>query len=125
VKVKCIKFLSPLGDGQELDSCTYMTVGKQYIVLGVSFTKNNRRVYLEDDTGGPGYCDIRQFEIISNFIPSNWSVEYEKDFDALSLYPKSWIDDKSFFEKFVNEEDPDATKLYYKERDLIYEEEPK
>lgn len=125
MKVKCIKFLSPLGDGMELDSCTYMTIGKEYIVLGISLEKNARNVYLECDSGQPGYLDIRQFDIVSNYIPSNWVVNYRLNFDALSFYPKSWTENANFFEKFINENDPDAVKLYRRERDIIYKEEPK
>ena len=39
MKVKCKKFLSPFGDGFELDSIEFLTKEKEYIVLAISIDK--------------------------------------------------------------------------------------
>lgn len=126
MKVRCKKFLSPLRDKVELNSSAFLTKGKEYIILGINFNQHDRDVYIEDDSGAlPGYFDIRQFEIVSNYIPSNWVMEYLENFDTLSFYPKSWIETENFWDRFIDDNDPEMIALYEKERDLIYQEEPK
>ncbi|HEV2523810.1 MAG TPA: hypothetical protein VGU44_01590 [Gammaproteobacteria bacterium] len=125
MKVRCKKFLSEDREKKELDSRTGLTKGKEYIVLGISFSEHNRRIYMQDDDEDelPGYFDIRQFDIISNYIPSNWIVEYSENFDTLGFYPKSWVEAKNFWDRFIDDDDPEMIALFEKEKALIYREE--
>ena len=127
MKVKCKKFLSPFGDGMELESSGFLTIGREYIVLAIDINKRNVcKVYIEDDSKElPGYFDIRQFDVVSNYIPSRWVIEYREEFNSLAFYPKSWVEHEDFWDRFIDDHDPEMIALFEKERDLIYEEEPK
>ncbi|HXH55217.1 MAG TPA: hypothetical protein VNK03_05700 [Gammaproteobacteria bacterium] len=125
MKVRCKKFLSEDRERKELDSRMGLTKGKEYIVLGISFSEHTRRIYMHDDDEGqfPGYLDIRQFDVTSNHIPSNWIVEYSENFDVLSFYPKSWVEAENFWDRFIDDDDPEMIALFEKEKELIYREE--
>lgn len=112
-------------DGREINSSSFLTLGKEYVVLAlmININKNKRIVYIESDDNKPGFFDLRQFEIISNYIPSSWEVEYVPEIDKLYLMPRSWLKYNCFWDKFVDDEDPEAVKLYSLERDVIYKEE--
>ncbi|HRA42148.1 MAG TPA: hypothetical protein PLV31_00475, partial [Gammaproteobacteria bacterium] len=71
----------------------------------------------------PGYFDIRQFDIVSNYVPSNWVVEYNESFDNISFYPRSWIEAENFWDRFIDDDDPEMIALFEKEKELIYREE--
>lgn len=130
MKVRCKKFLSSDREKRELEEKQGLTKGKEYIVLGISFNKHDRYIYMNDDDEDqlPGYFDIRQFDIVSDYIPSNWVIEYDEKFDSLGFYPKSWINEQNlstesgFWEKFVDG-DHDMIALFEKEKELIYREE--
>jgi hypothetical protein len=125
MKVRCKKFLSPDREKRELDSSMSLMKGKEYIVLGISFSEHDRYVYMhgDDENQLPGYCDIRQFDIVSNYVPSNWVVEYNENFDNISFYPRSWIEAENFWDRFIDDDDPEMIALFEKEKELIYREE--
>ncbi|MBP9763791.1 MAG: hypothetical protein KBD03_00555 [Gammaproteobacteria bacterium] len=125
MKVRCKKFLSEDRERKELDSRMGLTKEKEYIVLGISFSEHNRRIYMHDDDEDelPGYFDIRQFDIVSNYVPSNWVVEYNENFDNISFYPRSWIEAENFWDRFIDDDDPEMIALFEKEKELIYREE--
>jgi hypothetical protein len=124
MKIKCKKFLSESADRKELEISGALTKGREYIVLGISTSDRDRSFYIEcDDSTLPGYFDVRQFDVVSNYLPSSWQAEYVENLCSLDFYPKSWIEADNFLERFVNDEDPDMIALFEKERDLIYREE--
>lgn len=123
MKVICKKFIY---DGKEIkeDSDYWLTKEKDYIVLGIDITESITLLYLQSDTGQAAYFNIKGFDIVSNYIPSCWVVDFGEEKDSMSMYPKSWLEAENFWEEFV-EDDIDMVELYEKERDLIYEEEPR
>lgn len=125
MKVRCKKFLSEDRERKELDSRIGLTKGKEYIVLGISFSGHDRRIYMLDDDEDqlPGYLDIRQFDIVSNYVPSSWVVTYSENFDVLDFYPKSWVEAENFWDRFIDDNDPEMIALFEKEKELIYREE--
>lgn len=110
-------------DGTIIENSDFLTIDKEYVVLSLSIRKKAKTIYLISDDGEPGYFDLRQFEIISNYLPSNWIVEYREDFDVLELLPESWVKDETFWDKFIDEKSQNAIELFEKEKKLIYEEE--
>ncbi|HXH55198.1 MAG TPA: hypothetical protein VNK03_05595 [Gammaproteobacteria bacterium] len=125
MKVRCKKFLSEDKEKKELDSKPGLTKGKEYIVLGISFSERDRDVYMHDNDEDqlPVYYNIRQFDITSNYIPSNWIVEYNENFDVLSFYPRLWAEAENFWDRFIDDNDPEIIALFEKEKELIYREE--
>ncbi|HXH55480.1 MAG TPA: hypothetical protein VNK03_07055 [Gammaproteobacteria bacterium] len=126
MKVKCKKFLSEDRERKEVDSRIGLTKGKEYIALGIRFSEHDRQIYMLDDDDEdelPGYFDIRQFDIVSNYVPSNWVVEYNENFDVLDFYPKSWVEAENFWDRFIDDNDPEMIALFEKEKELIYHEE--
>jgi len=123
IKVKCKKFLSPFGDGEELEICSFLTKGKVYILLGMSFC-HHRLFFIEDDEGQMIGVDIRQFDILSDYLPSRWMVENKAAQNYLSFFPKSWVAAENFWDRLQDDNDPEMVELYRMERDLIYQEEP-
>ncbi len=124
MKVKYKKFLIEGENETELDSIGEITKEKEYIVLGISFSKRDRDIYIHyDEDQLPGYFDIRQFDIVSNYVPSNWIVRYRENFDNISFYPKSWVEAENFWDRFIDDNDPEMIALFEKEKKLIYREE--
>jgi len=56
-------------------------------------------------------------------VPSNWVVEYNESFDNISFYPRSWIEAENFWDRFIDDDDPEMIALFEKEKELIYREE--
>jgi hypothetical protein len=119
-----LKFLDTYG--KEVPNSPWLTKGKEYIVLGLFINKKETKLYLESDDGQAAYFDIQGFEILSNYIPSNWNLFYQNT--TISLYPKKWkaVGEKGvrgFWEGYTDGE-LEMVELYEQERDLIYGEEP-
>ena len=125
MKLRCKKILSRNKESRETGLNGGLTKGKEYIVLGISFSAHDRDIYMhyDDEDRLPGYFDIRQFDIVSNYVPSNWVVEYNESFDNISFYPRSWIEAENFWDRFIDDDDPEMIVLFEKEKELIYREE--
>ena len=75
--IKCVKILSLFDKIDRGLKTDYLTVGKEYIVLVVYFEKNTLSFQIEDDRGSLTIFEANQFEIISNYIPTNWEVNFD------------------------------------------------
>jgi len=75
MKVLCIRRINPITD-EKTDSDSWLTIGKSYTVLSVSFELQRGMSYriLADDHKTPVLFDARQFEIIDHKIPTNWMI---------------------------------------------------
>ena len=109
---------------KEEDYSTLLTKGKEYVVLGISFSNKNRYVCLETNDELPALLDIRQFEVVSNYVPSRWTVRYTGECDQLSFFPQSWVESESFWTDLLEKQAFEILRLYQWERDLIFKEEP-
>lgn len=122
-----LKYMHPMKKHfyrNEVDYSKLLTKGKDYVALGISFSEIARYVCLETNDGMPALLDIRQFEVVSNYLPSRWSMQYTWPFDRLSFFPQSWVDLAFFWEGLFEKQKLKIFKLYWRERDLIFKEEP-
>ncbi|HXH55429.1 MAG TPA: hypothetical protein VNK03_06800 [Gammaproteobacteria bacterium] len=108
----------------EKDYRTLLTKGKEYVVLGISFSDKNRYVCLETNDELPALLDIRQFEVVSNYVPSRWTVRYTEASGQISFFPQSWAESESFWTGLFKKQEHEMFRLYQWERNLIFEEEP-
>ncbi|HQY22949.1 MAG TPA: hypothetical protein PK389_04265 [Gammaproteobacteria bacterium] len=124
MKLKCKETVKRHFYRNEEDYSTLLKKGKEYVVLGISFSYKNRYVCLETNDELPALLDIRQFEVVSNYVPSRWAVRYAREHDQLSFFPKSWVESKAFWQGLFQKEASEMFRLYQLERDLIFKEEP-
>lgn len=107
----------------EMEKSPFLTKNKEYVVLLVCKDAHNTEYYIqysEDPLGG--YFDSRQFIVISNYVPDNWIIKVDNEFDYLKLLPKKWDETPAFFER-LHDDDPEAIALFISERDEIYKQE--
>ncbi len=122
MKVKCIKLISP--HTQEIiESCPWLTIGRIYHVLEVSFEQKGvlKFRFLGDDKITPALHDAQQFELVSNKIPEEWCVKFVPD-SFLELTPKAWAYD-NFWEDYFNGE-PEAERIFLEVTKKIVADEP-
>ncbi len=124
MKLKCKKTVKRHSHRGEENYTTLVTKGKEYVVLGISFSIKNRYVCLEANDESPALLDIRQFEVVSTYVPSRWTVRYIRDSDHLSFFPQSWIESEFFWRDLFISRRVEIFRLYRSERDLIFREEP-
>ncbi len=108
-------------------------------MLGVFLVRKSTILYhLEPDFGGLAMFDADQFEVVSNYMPSNWEAIVkvnEDDSYYFKLSPRNWNNAPfSFYEEITEvswplsewrqyDKVPEVVSLYFQERDLIYREE--
>ncbi len=124
MKLKCKETVKRHFYRNEADYSTLLTKGKEYVVLGISFSYKTHYVCLETNDELPALLDIRQFEVVSNYVPSRWTVRYTRERDQLSFFPQSWVESESFWRGLFQKQEWEIFGLYQRERDLIFEEEP-
>ena len=110
------------GDGRALDSCTWMTVGKTYHVLAISYDEQHKFMYriLGDSATTPALFDPRQFEVVSGRVPGNWVVNV--DADGFELSPAPWLA-LGFWNRFFDG-DKDAVKIFEEEMRTVISADP-
>jgi len=145
MRIKCLRILSLLDKSDQGAKTNYLTVGKEYIVLVIYFKGKNLSFQIEDDSGDITIFEADQFEITSNYIPTNWEINFDvfpSGAYYLELSPKSWNEyykryedyPDSFYEKIIEVETPleswrghpgapEIVEVYFQAKDLIYREE--
>jgi hypothetical protein len=121
MKVKCIKIYNE-NTKQYQNSSSWLTIGKEYIVLAIEVFPDEVRYCLVGDNQdkSPGIYHASQFEVTSKKIPSNWNTHFGT-LNLLSIEPKSWCE-PGFWEDCYNQE-PAALEIYKREARIIMEEE--
>ncbi len=151
MKIKC-KEISELGKKITTIGAKNrnLTVGKEYIVLVLYIKKGFIEFQIENDEGDIIICSGDQFEILSNYIPSNWEIKCSECQDGsyyLDLAPVAWNNaifdgetpesyKSNFYEAIIEEagplenwrsypqnQIPDVVKVYLREAEIIYREE--
>lgn len=136
--VRCKKLF--LDSSINLHEDEFLTVGKIYTVLVVYSDEKGTRYQLESDNDEQLIIfEANLFEIVSDYIPSNWRIDCKIRDDNttfLCLEPRTWGNASlDFYEDITDlqypfsywrenpDEMPEVVKLYFQERDLIYKEE--
>ena len=80
MKVVCVSLIG--SDGRKLEQDSWLTVGREYVVLGV-YGRGSTIKYrlIGDDESTPALHRAEQFDIKSNTIPADWSFK---------LYPETF-----------------------------------
>jgi hypothetical protein len=119
MRVICQRIESPT-TGEELSTSSWLTVGKEYVVLSV-LASPGKDVSLQilDDTGpGPSVWDADLFVTSSDRISSIWTVSIGEE--GLSLAPASW-QRPGFWEEYFDGR-PDAVAAFEQGRDALLAE---
>lgn len=151
MKVRCKEITTNSGDSQTILGATNnnSTVGKEYIVLSASMNNIHGLIFqIESDEGELIMPDANRFELLSSYIPSNWEIKFKVYKDGscyLNLAPKKWEvalfnvgtpNEQGFYEEieyvhsplenwrnYPKDQIPEVVKLYFQEKDIIYQEE--
>ena len=111
MKVKCVKFIRP---GDE----NFLTIGKEYLVLGLSITLNESKYRIISDFGTPILCSIENFTITNQNISKNWIAQSYAN-NSFSMLPKRWADNSlwqySFWEDYFSDDDAKAKQVFEEE----------
>ena len=81
MKVKCTKLHTEMKI-INIDSDSWLTLGKEYIVLNISISSTQGTLYRligDNEDKMPALYKASQFEIVSGKIPSNWEIFHEKE----------------------------------------------
>lgn len=122
MKVKCIKIYNEITKTFQKSS-SWLSIGNEYLVSEVSMRPEREILYrLQGDTNKelPAIYDARQFEVVTNTIPSNWIVIQECD-GIITFTPANWSI-PGFWENFFDG-DQNAIESYRKELNIISNEE--
>ncbi|CAN5363078.1 hypothetical protein BH10PSE19_BH10PSE19_20610 [soil metagenome] len=121
MKVKCKQIINEHTQQQQ-NTSTWLTIGKEYIVLAIEVYPAKNLYLLVDDSSdqAPGLHDAKQFEVLSHHIPSNWVVN-PGDLEVMTVGPKVW-QEPTFWEDCYDNH-PATLALYKREARIIYEEE--
>ena len=121
MKVRCTKLISTTGKPQEQSSS--LTLGRVYHVLAVSLDTNGdwRLRLVSDSEMRPALFRFKQFEVISDKIPSTWIVSWNEN-GFFQLTPHAW-DQPGFWEKYYDR-DPEAIQIFEEEKRKIIEADP-
>lgn len=124
MKVKCLKIISATTHEDLGKDSPWLTIGKEYTVLSIAVTpRGGISIYFQsDDRNEPIFSTLLGFEVTSNYLPSNWSVKFNKH-NEYYMMPASWMYD-SFLEDLEDQEEK-AMQLFEAEARVIYEEENK
>lgn len=122
MKVKCIYLVDKIS-GAQTKKDGWLTVDGIYHVLTVMLEYGQRLKFqlIGDDGRTPAFFDASQFEIISDVIPSNWNITFQRN-NYFALEPKSWSR-PGFLEDYFNGVS-EAVLLFESERKKIIEEDP-
>jgi hypothetical protein len=100
-----------------------LTIGKAYMVIELlSSIKNgiSYRLIGDNEDGSPAVFPASEFEIISNYVPTNWTLTIKQN-GLIVNGPKAWRE-PGFWEECYDH-DPKALEIYKREAKIIYEEE--
>ena len=122
MKVKCKNIFNEHTKQFE-NTNLWLTIGKYYIVLEVEIYPGKEVLYRlvgDNSDESPGLYDSKQFEIVSDKIPTNWKITQLKS-GTLNLGPVKW--QKLGFWENCYDGELDALEIYKREARIIVDEE--
>lgn len=122
MKVRCIKLVNP-NTGRSEESNSWLSIGKTYHVMCLSIEPGQvcKLRLIGDDNRTPALHDIRQFELISSFIPPSWVVNFLLN-GYVEFGPAIW-NEKGFWEQYFDD-DSKAIQIFEEERKKIIDFDP-
>lgn len=121
MRIICEKIIDEI-KGDEKDSSPFLTVGKEYVVLGIYIKNHDIQKYLiisDDNDDVPILTNVSQFRITCNRIPKCWRVGLNLN-GKLYFAPEEW--EKDDFWEDLYDEKPEAIAIYERIRDEIINE---
>ena len=116
--IKCKKYISS-GSKKELNESCWITQNKEYVVLSLTICRiQGVSAWIKTDDNIMGFPDLDGFEVVSQYIPSNWKPSIDS-LGRYSLEPKRWEGD--FYDNFYNG-DPETWDIFVEEATIIYNE---
>lgn len=117
MKVLCIRLPAPV-EGMQLDSSPWITVDREYTVLGAlaEFWGRVQLHLLTDDGQSFGWFDADCFLTVDAAIPPNWSARIGEG-GTLELAPQEWLAE-GFWEHYYDG-DPAAQESVERELAII------
>jgi hypothetical protein len=121
MKVRCIKLVDSRGN--MLEKSPWLTLGKVYDVLTVTFGTQQKWLLrlVGDGLNGVALFPLDQFEIVSQKIPAPWVVTWNSK-GTFEMTAEAWSQPE-FWERFYDG-DPDARQTFERERAKIVGAEP-
>lgn len=110
-----VKYVRERRENPDDDEDSFVTFGKEYLVLGMSFDASGEKwethyvTTLDDDGDGAGGIPLKCFDIIDPSIPPNWTLEYGDFYNRYYLSPQKFHGD--FWERY-HDSDPDAKRIF-------------
>lgn len=102
-----------------MDSSFWVTKGKEYVVLSQGVRpKYGVGVWIIADDNSTVGADLDGFEVISQYIPSNWQPHMNA-FGWYTLKPNRW---RGEFDENFYDGDPEAVQVFSEEATIIYRE---
>lgn len=124
MRVICRRIISQTTGEDMGSSSPWLKLDKEYVVLALSCGENiGIHIYIQTENfNDPYFVGIQGFEFVNQHIPSSWITVASESYGrkVLTMLPASWNYD-DFFED-MNDQKPEAIKLFNKEAELIYRE---
>jgi len=111
MKVRCVRLMTH--DGKPQDESCWLTIGKIYDVLEVSFDGEWLLRLMGDGPNGVALFQLEIFEVVDPHIPPNWIATWGNN-RTFCLSPRPWTD-TGFWERYYDR-DPKAVQTFEEER---------
>lgn len=117
-----VEDLELLGESFVLEQDFGITLGKEYLVLGLTFFREpsflgvGPVLLIEDDDDHPAYVPLCLFEVADARVSAHWEFFQERD-GAVSLWPPSFH--APYYIEDFSEGVPEVVADYKKVRDLL------
>lgn len=120
MKIRCLR-VSASSDEQKRNA--WLTVGKEYLVLGVHGEAGQLKYRLVGDDPIPIIQDAELFEVVSPEIPSGWAFRVYVTFKDWALEPAAWSV-PGFWEAYFDG-DSSAKRIFEQELSKLKQEQNK
>lgn len=118
MKVRCIRIFDARGN--PVEQSPWLTIGKVYLVLAVSFgTEPGPSLRLiGDGQNGVALFRWKEFEVVSSIVPPTWII-FPGLKSIVQLAPEPWTQ-PGFWERYYDR-NPDAVRIFEEEAKKIIE----
>jgi hypothetical protein len=115
-----VRYVRPVNSaaGHSQNDNSWLTIGSVYIVLAVFFDDQSGLQFrlIGDDHMTPALHEASQFDLVTDVIPTNWSVTLDRG--VFELGPKKW-NAKGFWQRYFDR-DSTAIRMFEQELRIIW-----